>query len=117
MPVVTSSNSLKPESIESCKRTYVVAKGKAEFADPRGTAAVKGAKDAAKAELANAVAAALTLRCPTYGGCANLCEQGRTVRVGKGLDWKVAEKKRDGLYHSTAWAYEAFDVECRCPRG
>jgi hypothetical protein len=116
MPVIVSSNTVSRQTIDQCRTTYVTAKGTATFAGATATIAVNGAKTEARAQLALAVAQARALRCPAFGGCPNPCQYIRTARVGAGLDWKLPVKKA-GQWQSTAWAYEAFDVICRCPRG
>jgi hypothetical protein len=114
MPLVYPSHEIKPTRIAQCKRTYIIASGRAEGRGATDGAAVNAALAGAAAEIALAVADARALRCAPAAGCDGTCQQGRLLRVGKGIDRNVPVKKA-GVWVARAWGFESFELYCHCP--
>ena len=114
MPITDSDNSIKPTAIPTCKRTYIVATGRATADANTADAAVRQAKQGAKNELATADAAVRALVCPQ--DCRDgVCRDHGLTKQGAGLDWSDPVKNAaTKLWRCRAWAYHSYYKHCRC---
>jgi hypothetical protein len=114
MAIIAFEHTLTPAKIPTCKRTYVVAKGRATATAATAGDAVDQAKAGAREELALAIADARALICPQT--CRRgICRDGGLRLQGFGLNWtRPVKNPVTKRWRSTATARRSFDKVCRC---